>query len=220
MKITKLVHSCLLVEMPAPVNRTILIDPGMMSGEAIAAADLKFLDDIVITHSHADHVDIPTVKQLVTLFPDVRVTTTEEMVNQLSGEGVGATTAAPAGIVSFDSPHQPVEPLFPTPPQIGVHVLDGLTHPGDSHMVVATMPILALPVSGPWASTITAVRLAIELKPKYVIRIHDWHLNEVARQQIYQQLERILKDNKITFIGLENGIPTVIDAVEEIPESH
>jgi L-ascorbate metabolism protein UlaG (beta-lactamase superfamily) len=138
-KITKLVHSCLLVEMPEPVNRTALFDPGVMS--TVDIDNLAYLDDIFITHSHGDHLDPGVVKQLVAKFPNVRITTTSEVVEQLQEQGITASTEAPEGVSFFDSPHEDVMPLFPAPEEIGVHYLDIVTHPGDSHSFTETGPL-------------------------------------------------------------------------------
>ena len=212
MKITKFVHSCLLVEMPAPVNRTALFDPGSMSESALSVDSLEFLDDIIITHSHGDHLSMPLLKQLVAKFPDVRITTTQEVVDLLAHEGIHAQTDPPEGLVLFDAPHESVEPVFPTPQAIGVHYLDRLSDPGDSHHFSETKAILALPVTAPWGGMIAAVQLALELKPKYIIPIHDWHWSETARHSSYDRLEEIFAEKgNITFIKAETGVPFVLD---------
>lgn len=209
MKITKLVHSCLLVEMPAPVNRTVLFDPGAMS--TVDVHSLEYLDDIVITHKHGDHLNPNVVKQLVQKFPEVRILAPREVCEQLKEQGVTATTEAPEGMVLFDSPHEKVEPLFPQPQQIGVHYLDKLTHPGDSHSFKETKGVLAIPVTAPWGATIRAVNLTIELKPKYVIPIHDWHWSDAARENMYDLVEQALEKEGITFLKMKNGKPVVLD---------
>ena len=209
MKITKLVHSCLLVEMPEPVNRTVLFDPGAMS--TVDVGSLEFLDDIVITHSHGDHIDMELMKQLVDKFPNVRILTTSEVVEQLKAEAIEATTSPPEGMGLFDSPHEHVLPMYPQPEEIGVHYLDKLSHPGDSHSFRETKEILALPVTAPWGSTVNAVNLALELKPKYVIPIHDWHWSDDARENTYQLLEGVFEKQGITFLKMKNGEPVVLD---------
>lgn len=209
MKITKLVHSCLLVEMPAPINRTALFDPGVMGN--VDADSLQYLDDIIITHGHADHFDLEVVKKLVAKFPDVRITAPDEVVQQLNSESIPATSAASEGIVFFESPHENVQPLYPQPQEIGVHYLDKLSHPGDSHSFQETKAILALPVTAPWGSMIKAAQLGLELKPRYIIPIHDWHWNDDARKGSYEHLEKLFGDAGITFIKAVNGEPFVLD---------
>jgi len=211
MKITKFIQSCLLVEMPGPINRTALFDPGTMSAEALDVDSLQYLDDIVVTHAHGDHFDIDLIKALVAKFPEVRITTTPEAVEQLAKAGITASAEAPEGMTFFDSPHESVEPLFPQPQEIGVHYLDKLSHPGDSHSFSETKAVLALPVTAPWGSNIKAVNLAIKLQPQYVLPIHDWHWSEAARHSSYDLMERVLGEHNVTFIKLETGKPVVLE---------
>jgi len=203
MKITKFVHSCLLVETP---ERVAVFDPGVYS--TLTADALERLDDIFITHIHADHLNGDLVKDLAAKFPEVRITATAEIAEQLKAMGVSqVSTEAPEGASLFASPHEHIRPYFQSdPPQeIGVHYLDVLSHPGDSHSFKETKAILALPVQAPWGSTVGAVRLALELKPQYVIPIHDWHWNDDARSGVYEQLEQDFAERGITFVKTVNG---------------
>jgi L-ascorbate metabolism protein UlaG (beta-lactamase superfamily) len=211
MKITKYSHSCLLVEMPAPINRTALFDPGMMSESVLDVSKLAYLDDIIITHKHGDHFSLALLKQLVEKFPNVSITAPAELVAELAKEGITASDTSKDGIELFDAPHEPVTPLFETPEEIGVHYLHSLTHPGDSHSFTESKAVLALPVTAPWGSTVSAVRLAMKLKPKFVLPIHDWHWSEEARALMYGGIEQALSAQGITFIKLENGVPVVLD---------
>lgn len=206
MKITKLGHSCLLVEMP---KRTALFDPGMMSN--IDVESLKYLDDVIITHDHGDHMDPERLKQLVEKFPDVKITTTQAAVELLKADGITAASQESDGIVFFDAPHEDVEPLFPKPEQIGVHYLDKLSHPGDSHSFKESKDILALPVTAPWGATTTAVHLAFQHKPKYVLPIHDWHWRDEAREMMYGGLKQAFATEGIEFIHLKDGEPVNLD---------
>jgi L-ascorbate metabolism protein UlaG (beta-lactamase superfamily) len=210
-KITKFVHSCLLVEMPEPINRTVLFDPGSMSRELLESHTFEYLDDIFVTHNHGDHMDTGFIKKLVAKFPDVRILATAQAIDQLKEQGITATNVAAEGVTIFDSEHAPLEPMSATPQQHGIHYLDKLTHPGDSHTFGETMPVLALPVQAPWGSMVDAVKLALKLKPAHIIPIHDWHWSDQARAGAYDQLEQIFAQNKIAFIKPQNGEPFVLD---------
>lgn len=210
MKITKLEHSCLLVETPEPVNRTALFDPGAMSEPYVDIDSLVYLDDIFITHSHGDHMHVPLIKKLLEKFPDVRITGPREVVAKLKQEGVFATSEEFEGVQFFDSKHEKVLPLFEPPEEIGFHYLDMLSHPGDSHAFTETKPILALPVTAPWGSMVNAVKLGLELQPQYILPIHDWHWRDEAREQMYELMESVFKESGITFLKLKNGEPVVI----------
>lgn len=204
MKITKFVHACLLVETP---ERVTLFDPGVYSISSFDFDNLAKLDDIVITHVHPDHCSPEFIKKLLTKFPDVRITTSPEAVTVLKEQGITAITEASEGIVLFDSPHEKIFPVYPHPEEIGVHYLDQLTHPGDNQSFTETKAVLALPVTGPWGSVVHAVDTAMGLKPKYIVPIHDWHWRDEARISTYETLEKLFKDNGITFFKAETGVP-------------
>ena len=207
MKITKLGHSCLLVEMPEPVNRTVLFDPGVFS--EVSVDSLEFLDDIIITHEHPDHCNPELIQKLATKFPKVRIKTPATLVPKL--EGISVTTEAVEGVELFQAPHEGHPPFMNPPENIGVHYLGKLTHPGDSHHFTESKEILALPITAPWGSTDTAVQLALQLKPKYILPIHDWHWKDEVREDMYGRLEGVFQQAGITFYKLKNGEPIVID---------
>lgn len=210
MKITKFVHSCLMVEMPAPVNRTVIFDPGVFSEAALDVDKLEFLDDIIITHIHPDHLSLILLKQLVDKFPEVRITSTLEVVEMLAGEGIDASADESEGIVFFESPHERV--TGPLPQNIGVHYLDLLTNPGDSHSFSESKQVLLLPVTAPWGSTIAALDRAIEVKPKYVIPVHDWFWSDEARKWFYDSnIAPRLQSEGIELIKPATGEPFVLD---------
>lgn len=207
MKITKLVHSCLLVENADASGRVALFDPGVYC--TLDVNTLDRLDDIFITHSHGDHMDVDLIARLFHKFPNVRITTTAENVATLEQRGIMTATAKPEGVVLFDSPHEAIRPFFDAdPPQeIGIHYLDLLTHPGDSHSFSETKAILALPVQAPWGAPVDALALALKLKPQFVIPIHDWHWSDAARASSYENMGRAFAKEGITFIKAVSGEP-------------
>jgi L-ascorbate metabolism protein UlaG (beta-lactamase superfamily) len=199
--------------MSEPVNRTALFDPGTMSESALNVGQLEFLDDIIITHGHPDHMSVPLIKQLAGKFPAVRITATPEVVELLKGEGIAASAQPAPGMQFFDSPHEVIRPFYDhEPPQeIGVHYLDMLSDPGDSHSFTETKAILALPVQAPWGSANNAVKLGLKLRPQHILPIHDWHWSDGARKGTYDRMEEIFGQQGITFHKLETGVPISID---------
>lgn len=208
MQITKYIQSCLLVESDGKVA---LFDPGMMSEGALDVSKLTQLDSIIITHAHGDHFSMSLMKNLVDAFPKVHITAPSEVVSLLADEGIAATDQVSDGIEFFDAPHESVEPLYPSPEEIGVHYQGVLSHPGDSHSFTETKAVLALPITAPWGSTIKALNLVLELKPEVVVPIHDWHWRDEARIQTYDMFESILADKGITFLKPETGVPLQVD---------
>lgn len=205
MKITKLVHSCLLVE---TADDTTLIDPGIMSRESVLAAAPPDLHAIVITHDHPDHMDVELIKKLVGQYgPETQVIAPASAAQQLQENGIDTVSEPTEYLSFFESPHEHGEPVFSTPEQRGIHYRGKLTHPGDSHSFEETKDVLALPVTAPWGATVTAVNLAIRLKPKYVIPIHDWHWSDEARDLMYENLRKLLARDGIEFVMVKNGEP-------------
>src|SRR5581483_3753063 len=105
MRISKHVHSCLLVE---EAGKVILIDPGnytAMEG-ALNSNTLNQLDDIIITHEHIDHMDIPTIKQLIEKFPTVRIFSNNAVKDILGNEKIEVQTASNDYIQMSLVPHE------------------------------------------------------------------------------------------------------------------
>jgi hypothetical protein len=141
----------------------------------------------------------------------VRITGPQDVVDELARHSIKATTNVPANVVLFDSPHENVQPMFPAPQEYGYHYLEALSDPGDSHSFTETKAILALPVQAPWGSSVKAMNLALELKPKHVLPIHDWHWNDDARTQMYGRFEEVLGKEGIIFHKLTTGQPVEIE---------
>ncbi len=211
MRITKFEHACLLVELQDPTNRAALFDPGTMSESVLDIDRIASLDDIIITHEHDDHFSLELIKRLVDRFPKVRIIAPDSVVAVLKSDAIEAVCSEGEGVVFFDAPHEGHEPFLKPPEEIGVHYFDKISHPGDSHSFNETKEILALPVTAPWGSTDRAVQLALQLRPKHIIPIHDWHWKDEVRARMYNRLESLFERNDITFHKMETGEPIDID---------
>ncbi|MEN8041032.1 MAG: MBL fold metallo-hydrolase [Actinomycetota bacterium] len=179
--ITKLVHACLLVEAN---GKRILLDPGVFTSmdERFDLSMVEGVDRILITHEHADHVDADLVRRVLEQSNDASVETTSSVQAILADEGIDAVTE---GTPQFAAPHERI-PVGPGPQNTGFHVEGVLSHPGDSHSFVETMPILAMPFMAPWGSLVGGVDRTRLVKPRYVIPIHDWFLSGGGRKVMYQ----------------------------------
>lgn len=205
MKLTKYGHSCVLVEAEERGKpRVALFDPGVWSEVPVEA--LTQLDDIFISHIHPDHIDMAKLQALVAKFPQARITAPTEVVQQLHQAGfTQAADVAPEGASLFAAPHEGHLPFMQPPEEIGIHFLNAYSHPGDSHSFNETMPVLGLPVQAPWGSMMNAVDLALKLKPKYILPLHDWHWRDEARDWSYARMEQLFKEAGIAFLKPVNG---------------
>ncbi|RTK94957.1 MBL fold metallo-hydrolase [Candidatus Saccharibacteria bacterium] len=86
MKITKFVHSCVLIEHE---DKAVLIDPGIFSWQSglVAVESLPKLDTVVVTHMHPDHMGEPFIKALVGVQPDVEWLAPADAHEALRGYG-------------------------------------------------------------------------------------------------------------------------------------
>ena len=203
MKITKFTHSCLLIETE---GRAAMFDPGIYS--RLDVASIQRLDDIFITHEHPDHMHVEHIKNLRARFPAVRITAPPSAQILLQQGGITSVqTDPPEGVRFFDAPHEGISPLgmMDPPQEYGLHYLDILTDPGDCHHFIGTMPVLALPLTGPWALTVEAVRVALAVRPKYILPVHDWSWRDEARRQMYDRLEQRFEEEGIKFFKLADG---------------
>jgi L-ascorbate metabolism protein UlaG (beta-lactamase superfamily) len=203
MKLTKYLHSCLLVE---EQGKTILIDPGQFTydSKVFDITKLPSLDFILITHEHADHMSIQFIKELLSKFPNVEIITTESAVTKLQEEQIEASSEGNEYIAIESIPHEDI--VFAVPPENVQFTLFGkLTDPGDSYHVKKTAHILALPIQAPWGSFADALKLAESLSPKYIIPIHDWHWKDEVRKQLYGVAKDYLQQSDIEFKGIETG---------------
>ena len=202
-KISKHVHSCLLIE---DGGKVVLVDPGNYSREekGLSINAIPQLDALVITHEHQDHFDMPTVQLLVAKFPNLPIFTTPSVKDMLANEHIEAQTTGNEFIQLIPVPHEKIwmgEPV----PNVMATIFNRFTTPGDSHSFKTTTEILALPVQAPWGSTTRAVELALELKPKVIIPIHDWHWRDEARRGIYARLVDYFAQFGIDFKAVETG---------------
>lgn len=203
MKISKHVHSCLLVE---DEGKTFLFDPGNYTYEenALNIGSINSLDYLLITHEHPDHFYLPLVKEIVNKFPQIKIFSNSSVVEILAKERIVASSKGD-NIVSIEEVlHEKIFSGNP-PKNVLITINKKLADPGDSHHFQTSSPILALPVQAPWGSTTQAVEIAKNLKPQIIIPIHDWHWSEKARQAMYKRLEEYFKGIGTKFIGLETG---------------
>lgn len=208
MKISKHIHSCLLVE---DGWKTILIDPGNYTFEedGLDVKKLDKLDMILITHEHLDHVYPPLIKKILEKFPEIKIYSNGAVKNVLAKDGIKTETMGDEIFSVVSAPHELLlggrtveNTLF--------NIFGKLTHPGDSLKFEKTLDVLALPIQAPWGSFVSSVEKAVLLKPKIVIPIHDWHWKDAARRKMYDQAKNYLAEKGIEFCGLEVGEELIV----------
>ncbi|MBI4020621.1 MAG: MBL fold metallo-hydrolase [Candidatus Aenigmarchaeota archaeon] len=170
MQITKIGHSCLLVE----DKKRILIDPGnfvFMDG-SVRPEQFRDIDIVLLTHEHADHT-----------FPEaLKVIVKNNSPKVVCNAGVGTVLDAnripwmsrTTGVRMIECRHGTLPDPLPTPQNTGF-VIGKLFHPGDSLWPGEDIhsEILALPIVAPWASMKEVLDWARQMRPHMIIPIHD-----------------------------------------------
>lgn len=211
MKITKFVHSCILVEHN---GTSILFDPGIFSWQSgvIDIAQLPNLDAVVVSHKHPDHMGEPFVRALIEKYPEVQWFAPSDAHEDLKTWGAHTVTNQSVGdLVVVEQDHAPVAPVGVPVRNLITHWHDVITHPGDTHDFDAPKDILLLPIQAPWGTTVRAFELVQELRPKYVLPIHDWMWNDEWRERMYDRLGAMLDGTATTFLRPVNGQPIEVD---------
>ena len=205
--ITKLVHSCLLVESPA--GRT-LIDPGTFTwnDDRLDLDLFEGIDRVLVTHEHADHVSVDLVKAVVERSPEAVVETIPAVQALLAEAGVAAGVE---GTPRFTAPHEDLA-WGPGPPNTGYHVDGALSHAGDSHTFSETMPVLAVALAAPWGALTQAVAPIRRVRPSVVVPIHDWFLTEPGRDFWYGLAKRALEPEEIAVSPIADFTTATFDA--------
>lgn len=207
MKVTKYVHSCLLVETP---EANVLIDPGVYTyrSHLLAVNKLERLDYIVVTHEHPDHFYPPMLQLLSNQFPNTPIVTNNELAEDIGQLSLSnpIITGSEENLQVFEIAHAPLTFRKPAPLNIGVHVAGVFTHPGDGLKLSHSRDVLALAVGAPWGSLKQALENAAKINPKAVIPVHDWPWHNQARREMYTMAKELLAARGIAFIEPENGV--------------
>lgn len=211
MRVTKFVHSCLLIEVPG-IN--VLIDPGSFtwSSRLLVVDKLPPLDNIVFTHEHADHYDAHGLRKLSRRFPHATIITNDVLAGKITTLKLPNPVHAGSddNLKVFEAEHEPLPLDMPNVVNVGVHVADKLTHTGDSFELEHTREILALPITAPFGSFKQALDVIVKLKPKKVLPLHDWEWHKAAREGRYQWAKGLLEKHGVEFVELPNGEPVEV----------
>lgn len=185
MRLTKYGHACVRLE---EAGRALVIDPGVYSGpESLSGATA-----VLITHEHADHVDVDALAAARAADPALVVYTHPALAGQLGAVAVEAGdtfTAAGFGVRVVGGMHAEIVDGLPGCPNVGF-VVDGIYHPGDSLFVPAEpVDTLLVPASGPWVKLGEVIGFARRVAPARAFPIHDVNLSDHGLESFDAWLE-------------------------------
>jgi L-ascorbate metabolism protein UlaG (beta-lactamase superfamily) len=208
MKIKKFGHCCLLIEVDGV---KLLTDPGSYTTEQQIS---EKIDAVLITHEHADHLHVESLKEVLKKNPEAVVITNTGVGKKLDEAGVAYTVVEGRSktevkgieIEAYDGKHEEIFEEIGQVQNTGYFIAGKLFYPGDSFKdPEREVDVLALPVAGPWCKIPDAVRYALQVKPKKAFPVHDGMIKPDSLGLTQRIPEKVLTDNGIEFIILNAG---------------
>lgn len=178
-QITKLGHSCLLV---SDGDARVLLDPGTLAPHF---DDVEGLTAVLVTHQHADHVDVERLRRVLDRNPDAQVLVDPGTASVLAEAGVQARALEPGDTADVGTQvevlggtHAEIHADIPRIPNNAYLIGGRLLHPGDALVVTDAgegrrIEVLALPVAAPWARIADSVDYLRAVAPAIALPIHE-----------------------------------------------
>jgi len=182
MRLTKFGHACVRLEQD---DRVLVIDPGTWS--ETESLDHVGAVSVLVTHEHADHIDIDKLVAARKANPALTVYTNAalaEKLDRLEGAvttvAVGQTfTASGFSVRVVGGAHAEIYDGLPGCANVGFIVDENVYHPGDSVFVPAEkVRTLLVPASAPWLKLREAIDFVRGVAAERAFPVHDAMLNE------------------------------------------
>lgn len=208
MKIKKIGHCCLVIDIRG--NR-IMTDPGEWSAGEESETNLCA---VVITHEHADHFHIESLKGVLAKNPQAIVVTNAAVGKLLEAESIpykkiedGETHMVNGVLIEgYGLVHALIHDSIPPIQNTGYFFDNAFYYPGDAfYSPGKEVGVLALPVAGPWMKISEAVDFAVLVKPKKCIPVHDGGIHPERLGPIHALPARELAKAGCEFVALKEG---------------
>jgi L-ascorbate metabolism protein UlaG (beta-lactamase superfamily) len=204
-KLTKFPHACLRIEQDGGV---LVVDPGAFSSPADA---LRGADAVLITHEHADHVDVDALKAAAR--PGLAIYTHPDVATQLSEVDAAVTAVSPGDSFTaggldvrvFGDRHAHIHEDVPDIPNNAYLIGGKVYYAGDAFSLPGVeVETLFVPIGAPWMKLAEAIDYVRAVAPERAHPTHDAVLS-AAGQGISDNW--ITQRGGTTYSRLEPGRP-------------
>ncbi len=207
MRIIKHGHACVRLE---DAGHALVVDPGMFTD----AAAVEGATAVLLTHEHADHVDIANLRAT-----DAPVFTIGAVHAKIAAEAPDVaervTVVAPGDLLDIGVPvrvvgetHAEILPDLHFDNSGYLIEMGGLRifHPGDA-LTVPEEPVdlLCLPVSAPWLKASECIGFATAVGAPRSLAIHELIYSEAGLGVLEAHINRILGARKQDYVRLRPG---------------
>lgn len=209
MNITKFGHACLYLEKDGD---GLLIDPGNLTDEFSIPSRLQA---ILLTHSHADHLDVNKIKDVLAINPQAKLYGHAKTLEVLNGiidstrlNVVAAGTKVEIGDFKLEfsgGRHAIIHPDIARLSNLGLIIDQGdLFYPGDAlELPKVKVKTLALPASAPWMKVSQTLDYMAAIRPRLAIPVHDAILSDAGRQIIDRLLTAKAKELSVKYYRID-----------------
>ena len=176
MKITKLGHCCLIIDIQGV---RFLTDPGSYTA---LQNEVKNIAAIVISHEHTDHLHIESVKAVLANNPEAIIISNSSVGKILEKENIPYIKVTDGEeykikeitVSGHGQKHAPIYHNYEQVENTGYFFDKKLFYPGDSFTKIdEAIDVLAFPISAPWENIQQAMDYVLEVKPRIAIPVHD-----------------------------------------------
>jgi len=216
MRIAHLGHSCLLIDI---ADQRILIDPG---GFSPGIVDVTGIGVILVTHQHADHVDLHRLPAILETNPQTRMYAEPQAAAVMEEAGIAADLVVSGSTLTFGrvevtpvgEQHALINEALPRVGNLGFVLRSegepSLFHPGDDYDAEpGPVDILALPLNAPWAASRDTVDFVRRISPRVSIPIHDALLSDIGRRLYLSHVQTFGPDG-MEIRDLSDGVPVEV----------
>jgi L-ascorbate metabolism protein UlaG (beta-lactamase superfamily) len=207
MKITKLGHCCLVIDIK---GIKFLTDPGNYTTTQNDVTDINY---VVISHEHTDHLHIESLKKVLANNPTAKVITNTSVGKILDKENISyikvingeSFDANGISIKGYGEKHALIYKDYEQVENTGYLFDNTLFYPGDAfHDPEVPVDILAFPIGAPWSNINQSMEYVLKIKPRVAFPVHDGNL--IRASGVVKRLpELYFPRDDIQYIQLEIG---------------